>query len=253
MAKGSSMRADKLMEFDDGTAFYVSSTPDAQFIYAEIFREGCYDHVELPEQPFVVDVGAHLGMFSVYVKRRRPQARVLAFEPSPATVELLRRNVALHGLDQVVIADVALGARQESGVTFTYYPIAPGNSTRYPHEKERQKQVMARTLPAKVVERVHQGLEISVEVERLSTFLVSEPSVDLLKIDVEGAELEVLQGIDDPHWPLIGQVLLEVQDLDGRLAAVCELLQRHGLTASARLAPMADPDIGNYVVHGVRA
>ena len=109
---------------------------------------------------------------SVYVKRRHPQARLLAFEPSPNTQNLLRRNIALRGLDEVTVADVALGARRGpvSDVTFTY-SRSPGNSTRYPHEKERQKQVMARTLPAKH-KHVHRGHEISVAVERyFATFL----------------------------------------------------------------------------------
>ena len=44
-------------------------------------------------------------------------------------------------------------------------------------------------------------------------------SVDLLKIDCE-AELNVLQGISNEHWPRIQQVIAEVHDIDGRLDQV---------------------------------
>lgn len=49
--------------------------------------------------------------------------------------------------------------------------------------------------------------------------------VDLLKVDVERAELDVLRGVRREDWLRIRQVVLEVHDVDGRLAAVQELLQ----------------------------
>lgn len=48
--------------------------------------------------------------------------------------------------------------------------------------------------------------------------------MDLLKIDVERAELAVLHGISDSDWPRIRQIVLEVHDIDGRLAEVKRLL-----------------------------
>ena len=51
--------------------------------------------------------------------------------------------------------------------------------------------------------------------------------VDLLKVDVERAELAVLRGISDSDWPKIRQIVLEVHDIDGRLAEVKRLLTEH--------------------------
>ena len=48
--------------------------------------------------------------------------------------------------------------------------------------------------------------------------------VDLLKVDVERAELAVLRGISDSDWPKIRQIVIEVHDIDGRLAEVKRLL-----------------------------
>jgi hypothetical protein len=52
--------------------------------------------------------------------------------------------------------------------------------------------------------------------------------VDLLKVDVERAELAVLAGIAPADWPRIRQVALEVHDAGGRLAAVRALLEGAG-------------------------
>jgi FkbM family methyltransferase len=246
------MYAVKLVDLDDGLSVYATSSMDAKFIHQEIFLEGCYDHIRLPPGCLVLDVGAHIGLFLLFVKSRCPDADVIAFEPSPESADLIRRNVELHGLSGVRVCDVALGRANERGVPFAFYPMAPSNSTRYPHEKERQKEILARTMPAIYVEKAHRAKEVTVGVERLSTFLTEGRPVDLLKIDVEGAELDVLDGIDPPQWPLIRQVLLEVQDLDGRLDTVCEMLTAHGLAPSVRLAPIVDPDMRNYIVYALR-
>lgn len=50
------------------------------------------------------------------------------------------------------------------------------------------------------------------------------PHVDVLKVDVEGDELDVLRGVDGDDWPKVRQVVAEVHDVSGRLQAVVDLL-----------------------------
>jgi len=52
--------------------------------------------------------------------------------------------------------------------------------------------------------------------------------IDLLKIDVQKCEHEVIRGIDEEHWPHIRQIVIEVHDLDGRVAQVSSLLESRG-------------------------
>ncbi len=54
-----------------------------------------------------------------------------------------------------------------------------------------------------------------------------------MKVDVEKAELEVLRGIAEDDWPKIWQIAIEVHDLDGRVAHIRELLERHGFTVAS--------------------
>jgi hypothetical protein len=54
--------------------------------------------------------------------------------------------------------------------------------------------------------------------------------IDLLKIDVEKAELDVLLGIEDEDWGKIRQVIVELHDLEGRLKTITALLKQKGLT-----------------------
>lgn len=65
---------------------------------------------------------------------------------------------------------------------------------------------------------------------RLSSLLRQQDiaSVDLLKIDAEGSEVEILRGLDPKDYDKIKQVVVEVQDVHGRLAATHKLLEAMG-------------------------
>lgn len=241
----------RLVEFDDGLRVFASSALEVRFLHEEIFGSSCYVF-DLPARPFVIDVGANIGMFSLFVKRQRPDAGILAFEPVPETAAVLRRNIELHRLSAVDVREVALGSRPEQDVPFTYYPALPGNSTLYPEQKEQAKEMLGRRFSVRMAERLYQGEPAIVCVHRLSAYLSGNRPVDLLKVDVEGAELDVLAGIDGAYWPLIRQVSVEVHDLAGRLALICDLLRARGLAPEVSVAPMTDPAVGHYLVRAVR-
>ena len=54
--------------------------------------------------------------------------------------------------------------------------------------------------------------------------------IDLLKVDCEGAELDVLRGVSEQDWPKVQQAVLEVHNVEGQLDQVKDLLTAHGLT-----------------------
>jgi FkbM family methyltransferase len=249
------MSASKLVEFDDGLKVFASSSMETRFIYDEIFRLGCYDGIRLPQRPLVIDVGANIGMFALFVKLRYPDAEILAFEPAPESASVFRQNMDLHGLDGVQVAEIALGSCQEHSAPFTYYPAIPGNSTRYPGQKGAAKAALSKIYSARVAERLYKGRDITVPVERLSGFLSADRAVDLLMIDVEGGEVDVLRGIDPEHWPLIRQAVIKVavklEDDGGRLDSVCGLLRSRGFDPSVGPEP-EDGAAPTRIVHATR-
>lgn len=213
------------------TAEPVSGLSEPALIHHEIFEERVYlQHgVALNAGDLVLDVGANIGLFTLFVKQEVPQTQVLAFEPIPRTARVLRTNLELHGIEGVTIDEAALGRRSEASVPFTFYPRFPGNSTRYPEEKK----VPPSELPAVIAGAeeepvgeyvVHRAVEtLSHALRRLE---VKGRRISLLKVDVEGAEMEVLEGIEPDHWPLVDQVVVEAQDRQGRIEAVRDLLER---------------------------
>ena len=75
--------------------------------------------------------------------------------------------------------------------------------------------------------------------------------VDLLKIDVERAELDVLRGIDDQCWPLIEQIVVELHHEAGRGELIeSELARRRFRTVTEQEPSMRGTDV--YVLYGIR-
>jgi FkbM family methyltransferase len=130
----------------------------------------------LPVDSVVLDVGANIGFFTVGLAHGAG-ARVYAFEPMPANLERLRENVAANDLgERVVVTRVALG-------------VGPGEVWLAPEPGEADTGNAAQADP---------GADGAVRVEVRSLDAVAEELAidrcDLVKIDVEGAELEVLRG-----------------------------------------------------------
>jgi FkbM family methyltransferase len=245
----------QLEELTSGFSCYVGGVEEAHFIYREIFEDKCYDIVELPERPFIIDVGANIGLFCLYMKQKYPSSRILAFEPAPPTYATLRQNLELHNISGVEAHQCALGSKTTIE-TLTYYPNAPGNSTFSPKEKEAFAKVAVEKLGQERLDRFFQGAsEISVPIKRLSYFLDdhrSLTSIDLLKIDVEGAELEVLGGVDDAHWTMIRNVVMEFCDLSGPVDEVECLLQSKGFIVATEVADFGIKGATWYMVTGRR-
>lgn len=243
----------ELVELGSALRVYTQSVLEAQYMYREIFEEGCYGGIELPERPLIVDVGANIGMFVIHMKRTHPDAELICFEPMPDSIKLFGENMALHGLTDITLHEVALGSEVENEATFSFYPMLPANSTRYPEIKEGPIAQLAEKADRKIAEQIYFAYDVVAPVERLASYLPADRTVDLLKIDVEGAEADVLLGVDPSQWARIRQVIVEVADLDGQLNRVCGILRDSGFVATPERAPLTDERDRYYMVHAIRA
>src|SRR6202049_1691651 len=84
-----------------GREVFSLNPDETRFVYGEVFGARCYlQHgIELRDGDCVFDVGANIGLATVFFHQERRGVRVFAFEPSPAAGECLKANIALHGAD----------------------------------------------------------------------------------------------------------------------------------------------------------
>lgn len=236
---------DKVMDLAGGLKLLQQNRCETLFLYDEIFKDQCYlQHgIELEEDAVVFDVGANIGVFSMYVSLLCPKSQVFAFEPLPPTFELLQANSVIYGEKQRIKAfQVGLSnAAQE--VTFTHYPENTMLSGCYGDlnvDKCYVRSVLERQLAGSketkeldidlLVERSMKQEHYQCQLLSLSDVIAAEgvDRIDLLKIDVERSEWDVLQGIKESDWPKIQQMVIEVHDENDNLERITELLRTQG-------------------------
>jgi FkbM family methyltransferase len=159
----------------------------------------------------VVDVGANHGMFSMEAAHLvGAGGEVHAFEPTPATLLLLRQNLASNSLSRVQVFPCGLGAAPGTARLRVHHHYG-GLNTLAPRDVTWNR----RTLRADAI--------IDVPITTLDLHCAREKldRVDFLKIDVEGFELSVLQGARGMLAARrIDQILLEIGDLTCATAGV---------------------------------
>jgi FkbM family methyltransferase len=142
--------------------------------------------------PTVIDVGANVGYFSLYVFARFPGARVVAFEPIESNFRLLETNKKLNdGLDWTLVPQAVFS---ESGPLVL--SMAPEDEF---------------TTDATIFDNARGNKEISVDAINLAEVLDThvDGTVDYLKLDCEGAEYDVLYGCPAELFTRIRTIVVE--------------------------------------------
>jgi FkbM family methyltransferase len=170
----------------------------------QLFVAGCYDPNEFafldkvlePGMTFI-DAGANEGLYALFAARRAGHSgRVLAFEPSAREFSRLKANIARNGLENVTLFPLALADREgEAGLLIANAEHAGQN-----------------TLGAFAHEGAGEERREKVPVRSLDNVLASERvgRVDVVKIDVEGAEVRLLEGAKETLRQYRPLLLIEI-------------------------------------------
>lgn len=149
----------------------------------ELFGQNVYYFRSKEDAPFIVDAGANIGDSVLYFKWLYPSARILAFEPNTEAYELLQNNIRANGLTDVTTYKKALG--KDEGETYldglddgtylagTIAKTAALHTTDVSSTFTRERVAMVRLSENELVK--------------------AAPRIDLLKLDIEGAECDVLE------------------------------------------------------------
>jgi FkbM family methyltransferase len=173
----------------NGVTFVVRPFKFDRYIIDEIFLERAYfpdRDFELKDGDVVVDVGAHIGVFTIY-SAKNADCTVYSYEPRPDNFELLKENVSLNKIEACV-------------KTFQFAVGGVSGSLEFCMDAEGLGQIGGFT-----------GSKIIVRTVTLKEIFDSNNllKVDFLKIDVEGEELEMLLNFPKEYFPRIEKIAME--------------------------------------------
>lgn len=239
---------------DDGLVVASINHNETRNLYQEIFEDRVYlppAGFRLPARPVVLDVGANIGLFSVFAAREWSGARIHAFEPVPQVYRVLAEN--LRGLPDATPHELAVG-KSDGHVTITHYPgftMMSGIGADRERDlatvrtyvanvtaEDEASEAIAKDIAVLLAPRFEQ-VRIPVPVSPLASVLprLGIDRIDLLKVDVEGSELDVMLGLDEPAWSVLHNAVVEIDDRTDELDRIRRLCHCHGMTTSVTQLP----------------
>jgi FkbM family methyltransferase len=148
----------------------------------------------------VIDAGANVGVFSVWFSNCvGPDGSVLAIEPTPNNQERLQKNLRLSNIDNVIVHGVAAGS--ENGETILHLSTDPAFSSTQRHDVRWTMDSSLR-VPVRTLDAIWRSAGM--------------PHISLIKVDIEGGELDVLKGAADILSACRPAVLIEANTVEER-------------------------------------
>lgn len=143
----------------------------------------------LPSKGIYLDVGANIGATALPVARQRPDTQIICFEADPGIVSILRRNVTENRLSNIMIVECLAGPCSKDAVQFYTAPVSRFGMGSVGRQFDLPPMHLQQLTLDQCLDRM--GIDY----------------VDVIKLDVEGAELGVLQGLSrrltNSHPPAI--------------------------------------------------
>jgi len=199
-----------------GNNLYFSDSIQLVNGLEEIFIEEAYKQT-LSEYPYIIDCGSNIGLSVIYMKRQYPTAKIVAFEPDEMNFHLLSENIKSFAYGDITLFKEAVWIEnttlQFSNEGCMGSKIETGTNTN----------------------------TIKVKAIRLKDFLIQE--IDFLKIDIEGAEYNVLKDIAD-KLHLVNNMFIEYHgtfNQNGELAELINIINNSGFNFYIKeAAPLYD-------------
>lgn len=199
--------------------FELDSDAD-ESVCREIFVEREYREVEaviVAAGGPILDIGAHKGMFSVYVRTLNSQVPVFAFEPEERNFAALKRNLKLNHVEGVVAKNVAVAGKDEVRKLFL---SADSHNHSFVGEGEF-KQVNAMSL-GRILDRV-----------------CANNNCALVKMDCEGAEFEILENLSAADFKKVDVFYVEYHEYEAEVKGMNlkKLFEKYGFKTTLRVSP----------------
>ena len=190
----------------------------------------------LKEGMVFVDVGANIGSHAINAARLvGATGSIFAFEADPDTYRLLAENIQSNGLRNIVLKQTCVSDHV-------------GSLSFYKHKDSAKSSIVDRG----------EKLSVTLPSDTLDNLIPAETKIDILKVDVEGAELSVLRGAravfgDEKRPSVVIIEVFDVRDNTDKSEGIREVLEGYGykfyLFDGRALTPLSGSALNAFAVH----
>ena len=173
----------------------INSEAD-ESVFSEIFTEHEYkilEEVIVCAKSPIIDIGAHVGMFSIFCAVLNPTMQVFAYEPDEDNFAAMKENLKLNNVRNVSMKNVAVGAKM--GERILYISKDSHNHSLLGAEAAGDFSGAEKNVQAVTLERILQQNRLA--------------SVSLVKMDCEGAEFEILENLSAEAFAVVENFYVE--------------------------------------------
>ena len=143
-------------------------------------------YVDIENANFI-DIGANCGLVSLILAKQNPKSKIYSFEPDIQVFEVLRKNVELNNLNNIILTNKAVCKKGVDEITLFKSPLCSGGNTTCSTYNDIQNQFPTSKIESYKVKCI--SLDEIVKQNNMN-------EIELLKIDCEGAEFEILYNSD---------------------------------------------------------
>jgi FkbM family methyltransferase len=186
-------KKEDIVEFKNGVRCIIRNKSDS-IAFLEVFFLNTNDWIEefkIKEKDIVVDIGAHVGYFSIYSSINAKNGKIFAFEPYSKSFEVLKKNLEINQITNVIPQN--LGVTKESGTSTLYFKknYAIGNS---------------------IYKNTDSDSNIEIKTISLQDIIKNNSlqRINILKLDCEGAEYQILLNLDHQTLEKIDKIVSEI-------------------------------------------
>ncbi|MBI2118098.1 MAG: FkbM family methyltransferase [Elusimicrobia bacterium] len=195
-------------------AWKIKQCSDYGFTINPYHENELEPYFQLSPQKSFIDIGAHVGKWSVYAAKHQPKAHIYACEPNSETYNYLINNIHLNALERI-ITPLSTALSNFNGRT-GFMKNSTYTSTSRILPTVTANMVDVQTLPSLIE---HNSIDLS--------------SIELIKIDTEGEEFNILQGMSHllPLLPSDCRIICEILDKNSKKNDIFKFMRQYGYRA----------------------
>ncbi|MFA5797275.1 MAG: FkbM family methyltransferase [Candidatus Woesearchaeota archaeon] len=148
---------------------------------------------EIHENDTVIDIGAHIGSFTLYAARFANKGKIYSFEPLPENYSILIKNIRRNNIKNIATYKMAISRHTGTSYLHLYDGVHTGSSSLYERNSNKKIQIKTITLEKFIIEN---GIK----------------QIDFIKMDCEGAEYEILFNTPEKILRMIKKISMEYHD-----------------------------------------